>query len=55
MKIWEKFVFFFEYIKLLEIKIFVEVIEKKIKEVIDECKKYFSSKFGWFVNRLEVY
>ncbi|WAM35767.1 hypothetical protein [Caldicellulosiruptor acetigenus] len=55
LKIWEKLVFPSEYTKSPEIKIPAEVIEKKIKEVTDECKKYFSSKSGWLANRLEVY
>ncbi|BCS81378.1 hypothetical protein [Anaerocellum diazotrophicum] len=44
-----------EYAKAPDIKIPQEIINKKLNEVEQACKKYFSNKAGWLNNRLEVY
>jgi len=55
LKIYEKIVFPPQYTKSPDIPIPPDVVNKKVKEVTDECYKYFSSKSGWLDNRIEVF
>jgi hypothetical protein len=55
LKIYEKIVFPPQYTKSPDIPIPPDVVNKKVKEVTDECYKSFSSKSGWLDNRIEVF
>jgi len=44
-----------EYTKSPDIQIPQEVVNKKLKEITQACEKYYSNKYGWMANRLEIY
>jgi hypothetical protein len=44
-----------EYTKSPDIQIPQEVVNRKLKEITQACEKYYSNKYGWMANRLEIY